>query len=196
MKSEELNQKILDYMKEALGAGIRDVSFSKIAALFLKLDECCGDIKHRIQPDSATDWRAVDNMVGLLVSNLCEHVADTIHLLRATTEIILNDNIDEDVQLNKLRGNQIGIDLSRNFLNCQAIMVREHYRIVSEYDRVDGGIDADAREHYKLILKNIQEAEKAYEETKHGSGKEERGSADRCSIRSRSTYIPDSKRTH
>lgn len=195
MNSNELNLKMFAHVLLELKANKRDASLHRMVELMLSLDECCGDSKHRVQPVDASDWRAVDNMVGLLIHNLCQNVAENIGMLQEVTKLLLDEDIEDGELVAALTARQLTLDISRNFINAQSIVVKEHYMVLNSYARVDGRIDADASLHYGRILKSIKELESQQDTKKHGN-QEERGTADRCSIRTRSTDKGDPRTTH
>lgn len=201
MNGDRINSQIMEYVLHELRRNARQIKYLTMVKLFLQLDECCNDplhkVKHRVQPNAANDWRAVDNMMGIVLHNMCDHVGVTIEGLHERTDLLLSDDEDEEAFIKKLATQNVNLNVSKVFVNAQAIMLKEHYIILDEYDRVDGVIDADARNHYGLIIASIQQLEEQQEAKRNGNQKgEESRSADRCSVRRRSGDPSDTQRTH
>lgn len=187
MKLEEIEDRIISYMISQLIKGVRDPKYVPVVEWMLSLDKCCDDESHRLQPKSPSDWKAVDNMMGVMFASLGEHVHVLVKTLHSVNSKLVRglygDDSPESMALLSrfLNRNQDNVDLYRNFVNIYSVLIREHYSIINEYDRVDGRIDADATTHYAKIIAGIK-AMQLIKENEDGHEKESR-KTNRCSLR-------------
>lgn len=200
MNIDTVNRKVLEIVLSTVKSGAI-VKWSPIADLILQLEHSCAHKVHRLQPLHASDWRAVDHMMSTIVDNLCHSVRETIDSIGEINTALLTETDDSEAATEKIMH---GIDKCRtrfsihsNFTNIHSMILKQHYKLLREYDHMDGCIDADAKKHFAAIVELIA-AYDTQRENKHESESEnkERRSADQCVVPFGSTHQTNQCKTH
>lgn len=189
---DDANDGVLRIISDAIKRN-KDPCLADCAVFMFRIRGCCEAQDHRMQPDAASDWFAVDVMIRKLFESMMEHIGNTISAVKqiAQEAPVLKSEFGPIGQIlyEKLVRNG---EISRHMLNVTAVSLRFHYHLINGYPRrVDGAIMADARLHYGKVIEMIKQ-EEAKDNIQHGKEEssttkenEKSGKPDRSHLRAR-----------